>query len=118
MNTSSYKDLKVWQKGIDLVDQVYQIVNKLPKHELYILGSQMIRAAISIPSNIAEGSRRSHKAEYIQFLSIAIASASELETQLIIAKRQYPDVSYTEAESLINDIHPMLYKLISSIRNG
>lgn len=78
----------------------------------------MLRAAISIPSNIAEGCRRSHKAEFIQFLSIAIASASELETQFIIAKRQYVHIDYREAETLMTNILPMLYMLISKLRKN
>ncbi|MBU1863225.1 MAG: four helix bundle protein [Candidatus Omnitrophica bacterium] len=82
----SFKQLKIWQKGIEIVKDVYVITKKFPKEELYGLTSQMRRAAISLPSNIAEGFKRFHNKEYIQFLYIALGSAAELETQLIIAK--------------------------------
>lgn len=118
MPIKSYKDLIVWQKAVDLVDVVYKIVFFLPKQEQYILVSQMLRAAISIASNIAEGHRRNHKAEYIQFLSIALASAAELETQLIITKRQYPQINYEKAEILVEEVQKMLYVLIFKIKNG
>ncbi len=80
MYIESYKELKVWKKSIDLVKEIYKITNKFPKEEIYVLVSQMRRAAISIPSNIAEGYKRKNLKEYIQFLSIAEASAAELET--------------------------------------
>lgn len=118
MAITSYKDLLVWQKGIDLVDAIYKIVSLLPKHEQYILISQMLRAAISIPSNIAEGYRRRHKAEYVQFLSIALASAAELETQLIIAKKQYQQASYERGEMLVEEVQKMLYVLILKVEGN
>jgi four helix bundle protein len=114
----TYKDLIVWQKSIQLVAEIYKISNQLPKHELYILVSQMLRAAISTPSNIAEGSRRGHKLEYIQFLSIALASAAELETQIIITKSQYPETDYTAAEKLIDEVQKMLYGIINKLKNS
>lgn len=113
----TYKDLIVWQKSIGLVNEIYKISDSLPKHELYILVSQMLRAAISIPSNIAEGSRRSHKPEYIQFLSIAIASAAELETQIIITKNRYISIDCTTAEKTLDEIQRMLYAMISKLKN-
>ena len=82
----SFKDLKIWQKGIEIVKQVYALTKLFPKEELYGLTSQTRRAAVSIPSNIAEGFRRLHNPEYKQFLYISLGSAAELETQLIIAK--------------------------------
>lgn len=82
----SFKQLKIWQKGIEIVKQIYHITNKFPKEELYGLTSQMRRSAISIPSNVAEGFKRYHRKEYKQFLHISLGSAAELETQLIIAK--------------------------------
>ena len=74
----SYKELIVWQKSIELVKEVYKATDKLPKAELYALTSQMRRAAVSIPSNIAEGYKRRNRGEYLQFLGIADASAAEL----------------------------------------
>ncbi|MBI3231630.1 MAG: four helix bundle protein [Candidatus Doudnabacteria bacterium] len=114
----SYKDLIAWQKAIALVKEIYKIVGRLPKQETYILSAQMLRAAISIPSNIAEGSRRNHKAEYIQFLSIATASAAELETQIIIAKNQYPSIGYSVCEGLTNEVQKMLYVIINKLKSN
>ncbi|MGY5255320.1 four helix bundle protein [Sphingobacterium spiritivorum] len=84
---ASHKDLKVWQESMDLVVLIYEIVAVFPKDELFGLTSQIKRAAISIPSNIAEGAGRQSNAEYIRFLYIALGSVSELETQLEIAFR-------------------------------
>ncbi len=78
----------VWQKAMDLVDEIYIIVRCLPKEETYALSDQMRRAAVSIPSNIAEGYERKSKKEYVQFLAIAKSSRAELETQLYICIRQ------------------------------
>lgn len=81
---ASYKDLIVWQKAMDLVVLTYRIVKLLPKEENYALSDQMRRAAVSIPSNIAEGQSRNSTKEYIQFLSIAKGSNAELQTQCMI----------------------------------
>jgi four helix bundle protein len=116
MKISHYKELIVWQKSIDLVDQVYIITRSFPKTELYALASQMQRSAVAIPSNIAEGQCRNHLLEYIQFLGIAYASAAELETQLIISKRQYPDLNYQKAESLLLEVQKMLNVLIRNLK--
>jgi four helix bundle protein len=80
-----HKDLDVWKKSIDFVTIVYKQTSSFPKEEMYGLTSQIRRAAISIPSNIAEGAARRNKTEFRQFLYIALASAAELETQLIIS---------------------------------
>jgi len=92
----SFRDLRVWQAGMDLVEQVYLLTQAFPKHEMYGLASQMQRAAVSIPSNIAEGHTREHLKEYLQHLSIARASLAELETQLEIAAR----LEYCKPEQL------------------
>lgn len=84
---NDYKDLKVWQEAINLVEEVYQIINSFPKNETYALADQLKRAVVSIPSNISEGASRNTLKEYIQFLYIALGSSSEVETQLIIAER-------------------------------
>jgi four helix bundle protein len=76
----------MWQKGIEIVKDIYSLTKRFPKEELYGLTSQMRRSSISIPSNIAEGFKRSHNKEYKQFLNITLGSLAELETQLIIAK--------------------------------
>ena len=87
MSVQSYKDLIVWQKALDLVEIVYQVTNAFPKEELYGLTNQLRRAAVSIPSNIAEGHARCSTQEFHRFLSIARGSLAEVETQLLIAQR-------------------------------
>lgn len=87
MSVLSYKDLIVWQKALDLVEMVYQVTRAFPKEELYGLTNQLRRAAVSIPSNIAEGHARSSTQEFHRFLSIAKGSLAEVETQLLIAQR-------------------------------
>jgi four helix bundle protein len=96
MAINSFRDLRVWQAGMDLVEQVYRITQTFPKQEIYGLTSQMQRAAVSVPSNIAEGHTREHSKEYLYHLSVAQASLAELETQLEIATR----LKYLSAESL------------------
>jgi four helix bundle protein len=116
MKINSFKELIVWQKSIVLVNEIYTITKQLPKSETYGLSSQMQRAAVAIPSNIAEGYRRNHRPEFIQFLAIAISSASELETQVIICQEQYKDVDYLKAEALLEEIQKMLYAMISKLK--
>lgn len=82
-----FKDLRIWQKGIDLVTAIYTMTNSFPREERFGLSSQMKRAAISIPSNVAEGFRRKYKKEFLQFLNIVLGSLAELETQVVIAER-------------------------------
>ena len=98
-NIKSYRDLRIWQTGIKIVKEVYLITRTFPKNETYGLASQMQRAAVSIPSNIAEGHNRLHRKEYVQFLNVAQGSCAELETQVIIAK---------ELEFLNNDVYNFL----------
>jgi four helix bundle protein len=87
MTIKSYKDLEVWQKAMDLVVTCYQATKKFPKSEVYGLASQLQRAAVSIPANIAEGRERKYSKEFIQHLSIAYSSLAELETHIQIAQR-------------------------------
>ena len=87
MKIRSFRDLRVWQLAMDLVELVYQLTRSFPKHEIYGLTSQIQRAAVSVPSNIAEGHTREHTKEYLHHLSMAQASLAELETQLEIATR-------------------------------
>jgi four helix bundle protein len=111
-----YKELEVWKRGILLVLAIYETAQKFPKDELYALADQIKRAVVSIPSNIAEGASRNTTKEFIQFLYIALGSASELETQIIIAKK----LGYIKnEETLLSDItiiRKMLNALISSLR--
>ena len=113
----SYKDLIVWQKGMRLVSEIYKITEKFPKSEMFGLTSQIRRAAVSIPANLAEGYARKHRAEYIQFVRIAFGSGAELETHLLIAQ----NLGFTkkeetaQAEALLNEVMRMLNKLSSSL---
>ena len=81
----NYKELKVWQKGRELVKFIYELTKKFPKEEIYALTSQVRRAVISIPSNIAEGAGHFSNKEFSRFLEIAYASSCELDTQIILA---------------------------------
>jgi four helix bundle protein len=83
----SYRDLKVWQAGMRLVVLTYRTTRQFPKCELYGLTSQMRRSAVSIPANVAEGYGRSHRGDYLRYLSVANGSLKELETELLIAAR-------------------------------
>ena len=84
---NNYRDLVVWQRAIDLVPEVYQLVKKLPKEETYALGDQLRRAVVSIPANAAEGQARQHHKEFLQHLSIAKGSLAELHTLLTVAQK-------------------------------
>jgi four helix bundle protein len=95
-----YKDLRIWQTGIEVVKKVYSITKLFPKEELYGLTNQLRRSAISIPSNIAEGFARQHNREYKQFLYISLGSCAELETQLIIAR----EMGYLEESEFVRII--------------
>lgn len=112
----SYKDMDVYKVSIDLVDDVYKATAGFPKHEVYGLASQMQRCAVSIPSNIAEGSGRQSSKEFIHFLYTANASLSELETQLEIALRLAYLDNLDGMITMIKRIRPMLLSLIRSIR--
>jgi four helix bundle protein len=113
MKTKSFKDLIVWQKGYRLVLETYKITKTFPKTEQYGLAQQMRRAAVSIPSNIAEGYGRKHKPEYNQFLRHAYGSLLELQTQYLLSV----DLEYTERnaniESLLDEVGAMLYRMFN-----
>jgi four helix bundle protein len=114
MSSAIYRKLLVWQKSMDLVEDVYRITKKLPKDELYGLISQLRRSVVSIPSNIAEGNSRQTKKEYIQFLHIARGSKAEVETQLEICVRlKYIELKeINKAISLCDEIGRILNTLI------
>ena len=118
MKSSNYKELKVWQKAMDLTVEVYKLVKLLPKEETYAMSDQMRRAVVSIPSNIAEGQGRNSDKEFIQFLSIARGSLWELETQIEICLRiGYIDQSLaTNIYNLIEEISKMLNALSNSLK--
>lgn len=118
-----HKELDVWKQSVDLVVEVYRITRGLPKEEIYGLTSQIRRAAVSIPSNISEGAARQTEKEFIQFLHVALGSASELETQLIIASKlkyfEDPDKMLDKLTSVMKLIHGLIrhYKNKSGTRN-
>jgi four helix bundle protein len=117
VNIRSYRDLEVWQKSVDFVVDCYDVANKLPRNEIYGLASQLQRAAVSVPANIAEGHERSHTREFLNHLSIAYGSLMEIEMHLQIAARlRYID--YSTLEVLLNkssQIGRMLSGLIQSL---
>ena len=118
MTINSFRDLRVWQQGMDLVEHIYRITHSFPAHEIYGLTSQMRRAAVSIPSNIAEGHTREHLNEYLQHISIAQASLAELQTQLEIAKRlTYISVEdFTATQNQAESLSKQLYALRNSLK--
>ena len=115
---TSHKELKVWQKGIELVKSIYEITQLFPPNEQFGLISQMRRAAVSIPSNIAEGCGRNSDKELIHFLYVAMGSASELETQIIISQELnfLGKEKSEQLQSLILEIIKMISSLIKTIR--
>ena len=117
MKVKSYKELDVWEKGIEIVDRIYEITADFPQSQLYGLTSQMQRAAISIPSNIAEGFARGHTAEYKQFLRVALSSCAELDTQLVIARRRnyVTEAEYLELQKNLDHESRMIMNLIKSL---
>ena len=117
MSIKTHKDLDVWNDAMELVTNIYKLTKSFPKDELYGLTSQMRRSAVSVPSNIAEGAARKNKAEFIQFLHIALGSLSELETQLIISKNLNYSKRINGLLSKITNIRKMTFGLIKSIKN-
>jgi four helix bundle protein len=114
---STYKDLLIWQKGIQIVKEVYLVTNDFPKEEMYGLQSQIRRSSISIPSNIAEGWGRNYSKSYIQFLKYSRGSLLELETQIIIAHElNYISIEkFNKIQGLITEESKMLNAFIKSI---
>jgi len=108
----THRDLDVWKNGIELVKKIYILTKDSPKEEIYTLTSQIRRSAISIPSNIAEGAARNSKKEFIQFLYIALGSAAELETQLIVAK----ELGYIKDLNIFDDFEKLKIQLIGLIK--
>lgn len=113
---TSYKQLIVWRKSMDLVEDVFNLTKSFPRTEDFSLTSQMRRAAVSIPSNIAEGFGRNSQREYTQFYAIAYGSALELETQLLITERIGYSKNTLEIISLLEEIQKMLSSLLRNNR--
>jgi four helix bundle protein len=110
MSRMAYSNLLVFKESFRLAKIIYQLTDQFPKHERYGLVSQMRRAAVSVPSNIAEGSRRGHKKEFLQFCNIAFGSASELEVQLSLSKELgfAPEDSFSESEQALTSTLKLL----------
>lgn len=110
---SNYRDLKVWQKGIGFVEEIYRVSRDFPANEQYGLVSQLQRAAVSIPSNIAEGRGRSGDVEFKRFINIALGSAAEVDTQLEIAHRlgYIDEIAMKNLQVNLIEIQKMLYGL-------
>ena len=117
MALQSYKELVVWQKAMDLTVEIYKLVKLLPKEETYALSDQMRRAVVSIPSNIAEGQGRNHPKVFVNFLSIARGSQSELNTQLEICIKlnYFTEQDAKNAFNLCEEVGKMLSTLIKKI---
>ncbi|MDY0931883.1 four helix bundle protein [Chryseobacterium sp. CFBP8996] len=115
---ANFKELLVWQKSINFVTEIYELTNDFPKNEMYGLTSQIRRASISIPSNIAEGNSRRSVADYLQFLKIERGSCAEVETQLIIAQnlKFLSEEHYLKLNRDIIEISKMLNGLINSLK--
>ena len=120
MAVKNYEDLIVWQKAMDLTIEIYLLVKFLPCEETYALSDQMRRAVVSIPSNIAEGHGRNSTKEFINFLSIARGSVTELKTQIEICRRlKYFSESESEyAFTLCLEVQKILNSLISKLKSN
>jgi len=119
MKVHNFKELKIWQKSIELAKLVYLVLKEFPLEEKYGLTSQIRRSAISIPSNIAEGSGRVSDKEFLHFLSIANASAFELETQLFLAKEfnYMTEENYLNITKLLTEVEKMIYGFYQKVNN-
>ncbi len=116
MTIRSHRDLRVWQTSMSLVEAIYRATDGFPRHETYGLGSQIQRAAVSVPSNIAEGHAREHLKEYLNHLAIAQGSLAELITQIEIARRLHylPD---DKAEDLLSQAE-LVRRQLFALRNA
>ena len=117
MRVKNYQELKIWQKGMNLAILIYKVCEKLPSREKFGLMSQMQRAAISIPVNIAEGWSRKYTKEFIQFLRIALGSLAEVETLIILCEnlRYLKRRGVVEARGHINELQKMIYVMVKSL---
>ena len=113
----THHKLLVWQEAIALVKDTYKLTGSFPQYELYALSSQMRRAAVSVPSNIAEGAARMGKKEFIQFLAISRGSLSELETQFIVSKELGYIEDLNEIMKKIEKLFGLISGLINSLRD-
>ena len=115
----NFRKLDIWIDSIELADMVYSLTEAFPRPEIYALTSQMQRAVVSISANIAEGAGRSTDKDFAHFLSIALGSAYELETELVLAHNfgYVSDAECSEVNSKIVEVQKMLYNLITKFNN-
>jgi len=115
----SYRDLEVWENGVKLAKDIYRLTEAFPNHELYALTSQLRRASVSVPSNIAEGFVRNSTKEFIYFLFISLGSLAEIETQIEIAiELNYTNIAKTEElKNFIQVLMKQIRTLINSLKN-
>ena len=119
MPLKSYKELIVWHRSIELTVEVYRLTELFPKSEMFGICSQMRRASVSIPSNIAEGYSRKNRLEYSRFIKIAYASAAELETQILIAQKLKltSEKEFIKSDQLLQEVLRMLNSLENKLRS-
>ena len=116
MGINSYRDLEVWQMGIELVKRVYRLIRELSSEERFALGDQMRRAAVSVPANIAEGWARDHTKEYMRFISIARGSLAELDTFFTLCI----ELEYVQAERMqqLIDFTDRLGRMLNTLQSS
>ncbi|MCL2624516.1 MAG: four helix bundle protein [Planctomycetaceae bacterium] len=116
-HVKTYQDLIVWQKSMELAQTIYMLVKKLPREELFSLSDQIRRAAVSIPSNIAEGQARNSTKEFQRFLAIAKGSKTELETQLLLCVRvgYFTENDISKPIALLHEVGKMIFALSNSL---
>jgi len=112
MRMVTHKDLDIWKMSMDLVERVYRITQAFPKGELFGLIAQIRRAAVSVPSNIAEGAARNSKKEYLQYLYISLGSLSEIETQVLISQR----LGYLNDPDILEQVEHLRRMLLNFIK--
>lgn len=117
MPVQSYRDLLIWRKGIELTKEVYRLTRMFPRHEVYGLSSQLQRAAVSVPSNIAEGQARQHTGEFRQFLHHTLGSLAEVDTQLVVSidLGYITDKDAETAFNLVVELQKMIWSLIGKL---
>ena len=120
MMVKTYRDLLVWQKAMDMVAEVYRLAKHLPRQETYALGDQLRRAAVSVPSNIAEGFGRASRKEYAQFLGIANGSVCEVETQLYVGVRvgYFREDAIRPALGLLSEIGKIIHSIATKLTSA
>ena len=114
----NFRNLNIWTKSVELVTEIYRVTEKLPRQERYGLISQMERAAVSIPANIAEGSAKSSNKDFARFLEMSLGSCYELETELLVSKnlKYISEEIYIQFQKEIIDLQKMIVKFKGSLQ--